>query len=147
VDVDAEVEGVVVPIGVMFAAPVAFALEPVDIVIDLPAVRAVAGGIEVDAFFGMLEAAMALVAPMVVVVIGAGGAAQGKREAEGESGGENESQVMFGHDIPPKAMRIRARRTGQSDGAVISAGIFAVRRIQDSDLLHRKPIDMKGSHL
>ena len=72
VDVDAEVESVVIPIGVMLAAPLAFAIEAVDIAIDLPAVRAIAGGVAIDAFLGVAEALVAFVAP---VVIGARGAA------------------------------------------------------------------------
>ena len=92
VDVDAEVEGVVIPIGVMFAAPVAFAVEAIDVVVDLRAARAEAGGVAIDAFFGVAKALVALVAP---IAIGARGAAKRKRESEGERNREDESQRVL----------------------------------------------------
>jgi hypothetical protein len=75
VDVDAEVESVVIPIRVMLTAPVAFTIEAVDIVIHLPAVRAKARCVAIDAFLRVAEPLVALVPP---VVIGASRAAQGK---------------------------------------------------------------------
>lgn len=104
-DVDAEVEGIVIPVGMVVAAPLALAIEAIDIAIDLPAITAVAIGVAVDAFLIVLNAAVTFVAPVVVVVIGAGRAAQGERESDGESGDENEPQMMFGHrfghGVPP----------------------------------------------
>jgi hypothetical protein len=94
VDVDAEVEDVMVPIGVMLAAPVAFAVEAIDIVSDLATVWAIARGVAVDAFFGVAKALVAVVAP---IVVGAGGAAKRKRESDGERGRENEAEMFLGH--------------------------------------------------
>jgi hypothetical protein len=135
-DVNAEVERVVIPIGVMFAAPVAFSIEAVDIAIDLPAIGAETSRVAIDSFFGMAEAFVALVAPavvavMVVVVLGAGGAAKGKRERDGKHRREDDPQMMFGHGfvhgIPPCTMELRSRRMGQSDTTVIWLPGIAVR--------------------
>jgi hypothetical protein len=94
VNVDADVEDAVIPVGVMLLAPVAFAIEAIDVVTDLRAVRAEPGGVAIDLFFGVLEATVAFVSP---VVVGARRAAQRKRESDDKRGCEDEAETFLGH--------------------------------------------------
>jgi hypothetical protein len=61
-DVDADVEAGVVPIGVMIAAPTAVVLHAIDVAVDLRTIVAMTRGVMVDASLIVFEALVARIA-------------------------------------------------------------------------------------
>ena len=65
-DVNAEVESIVIVIGVVIPAPVPVRFHPVTVAIDRPAVLAVSCRVTVDSSAIVLEPLVAVISPIVV---------------------------------------------------------------------------------
>jgi hypothetical protein len=93
VNVDADVEAAVIPIGFVIATPLAVLIHAGYVVLDRGTVVAMAGGVVVDAGFIGVEFIGAIRA---VIVSRAGGGADGEHQSAGERGGEENSGKEFG---------------------------------------------------
>jgi hypothetical protein len=92
VHVDADIEGAVVPIGFVIAAPLAVAIHFGDVVLHLRTIVSVARGVVIDFGFIGVEAVAAIAG---IVVIGAGWSAEREDQACAHSGGQSDSSEKF----------------------------------------------------
>jgi hypothetical protein len=85
-DVKADLEAIVIVIGVMVAAPVPVRLHPVDVVVDRPAALAKPGSVAIDSCAIVLEPLPTIVAP---VMVGKCGCANRKSEPHRQCRSQN----------------------------------------------------------